>query len=65
MYTRPEFLDGSNVNLTVPSEIAVVTDLHPGVTYNFTVVAFNEIGGSRESAVAMVTTEVEGRANYK
>ena len=60
MYTRPEFLDGSDVSLTVPSEMAVVTGLHPGVTYNFTIVAFNEIGNSRESAVTMVTTEEEG-----
>ena len=60
MYTRPEFLDGSDVELTVPSEVAVVTGLHPGVTYNFTVIAFNEIGDSSESAVTMVTTEEEG-----
>ena len=59
-YTRPEFLDGSDVILTVTSEMAVVTGLHPGVTYNFTVVAFNEIGDSRESAVTMVTTGEEG-----
>ena len=60
MYTRPEFLDGSDVELGVISEMAVVTDLHPGVTYNFTVIAFNEIGNSRESAVAMVATKEEG-----
>ena len=60
MYTRREFLDGSDVSLTVPSVMAVVTGLHPGVTYNFTIVAFNEIGDSRESAVTMVTTEEEG-----
>ena len=48
--TRPEFLNGSNVELSVASEMAVlVTGLHTGVTYNFTVVAFNDIGDSRES----------------
>ena len=65
MYTRPEFLNGSDVELTVPSEMAVVTGLHPGVTYNFTVVAFNEIGDSLESTVSMVTSQEEGRTSYK
>ena len=64
MYTRPEFLDGSDVELGVTSEMAVVTGLSPGVTYNFTVIAFNEIGDSRESAVAMVATEEEGALIY-
>ena len=59
-YTRPEFLNGSDVELNVTSVMAVVTGLHPGVTYNFTVFAFNEIGDSRESAVAMVATDDEG-----
>ena len=65
MYTRPEFLDGSDVELSVVIEMAVVTGLRPGVTYNFTVIAFNELGDSRESAVAMVTTEDEGTAIYE
>ena len=64
-YTSPEFLDGSDVELGVTSEMAVVTDLSPGVTYNFTVIAFNEIGDSRESAVAMVATEEEGTVLIK
>ena len=43
----------------------MVTGLSPGVTYNFTVIAFNEIGDSRESAVAMVATEGEGTVIYE
>ena len=65
MYTRPEFLSGSDVALSVLSEMAVVTGLHPGVTYNFTVIAFNELGDSQESAVAMVATEEEGTIIFK
>ena len=64
MYTRPEFLDGSDVELSVLSEMAVINGLHPGVTYNFTVITFNDIGDSRESAVAMVATEEEGTVIY-
>ena len=65
MYTRPEFLNGSDVELSVIGEMAVVNGLHPGVTYNFTVIAFNELGDSQESAVAMVTTKEEGTVIYK
>ena len=65
MYTRPEFLNGGDVELSVLSEMAVVTGLHPGVTYNFTVIAFNDIGDSRESTVAMVITEEGGTVIYK
>ena len=43
------------VNSTV--EMADITGLHPGVTYNFTVVAFNEIGDSTPSDTTSVSTE--------
>ena len=46
------------VNSTV--EMADITGLHPGVTYNFTVVAFNEIGDSTPSDMVSVTTLEEG-----
>ena len=46
------------VNSTV--EMADITELHPGVTYNFTVVAFNEIGDSTPSDTASVSTAAEG-----
>ena len=46
------------VNSTV--EMADITGLHPGVTYNFTVVAFNEIGDSSPSNIASIRTLEEG-----
>ena len=62
MYQQPAFLDPSSgvqvVNSTV--EMADITGLHPGVTYNFTVVAFNEIGDSTPSDIASVSTAEEG-----
>ena len=62
MYQQPAFLDASSgvqvVNSTV--EMADITGLHPGVTYNFTVVAFNEIGDSAPSDIVSVTTVEEG-----
>ena len=62
MYQQPGFLDASDgvqvVNSTV--EMADITGLHPGVTYNFTVVAFNEIGDSATSDIVSVTTIEEG-----
>ena len=62
MYQQPAFLDTSDgeqvVNSTV--EMADITGLHPGITYNFTVVAFNEIGDSAPSDIVSVTTIEEG-----
>ena len=60
MYQQPAFLgsDMQIVNSTV--EMADITALHPGVTYNFTVVAFNEIGNSTPSNTASIRTLEEG-----
>ena len=60
MYEQPTFLgsDMQVVNSTV--EMADITELHPGVTYNFTVVAFNEIGDSTPSNIASTRTLEEG-----
>ena len=46
------------VNSTV--EMADITGVHPGVTYNFTVVAFNEIGDSSPINTASIRTLEEG-----
>ncbi len=61
-YSHPPFIPGSGVEVEeeVAIEMAVITGLHPGVTYNFTVVAFNEIGDSDPSVLTMVTTLEEG-----
>ena len=71
MYTRPDFLilgsgSGSSEDngmevLSTPNETVVVTGLHPGVEYEFTVVAVNDIGDSRPSEPEVVTTLEEGR----
>ena len=38
----------------------IITGLHPGITYNFTVVTFNEIGESAPSDIVLVTILEEG-----
>ena len=62
MYTQPAFLDADRdlqvSNTTI--QTVVIAELLPGVTYNFTVVAFNEIGDSTPSNVASITTLEEG-----
>ena len=61
MYTQPAFLDANRdlvINTTI--EMVVIAGLHPGVTYNFTVVAFNEIGDSTPSNIASIITLEEG-----
>ena len=61
-YQQPFFLDANSgvqvVNVTV--KMADITGLHPGVTYNFTIVAFNGIGDSAPSDIASVATLEEG-----
>ena len=60
MYTQPGFLGSTNEVVTVTIEMATITELHPGVTYMFTVVAFNNIGDSDPSDETAVTTLEEG-----
>ena len=59
-YTEPDFLNGTAVMVVVEVEMVVVTGLHPGVSYAFTVTANNDIGSSRLSIPAIITTEEEG-----
>ena len=60
-YNQPEFAGGLMVVVNVSEETANVTDLFPGVTYNFTVIAFNEVGNSSASVVYPFTTLDEGK----
>ena len=60
MYQRPSFLGGTDEIVNASIEMEVITGLHPGVTYNFTVVAFNDIGDSDPSEVLPVPTLEEG-----
>ena len=61
IYQQPAFLGSGMqvVNSTV--EMADITGLHPGVTYNFTVVVFNKKNGdSSPSNTASIRTLEEG-----
>ena len=61
MYSQPDFEEGgANVVLNTSDTSLLVASLLPGITYNFTVVAFNEIGNSPPSDVASVRTLDEG-----
>ena len=56
-YKQPQFLGGGEVNLTFPPEsVAVITELHPGFKYAFTVEAFNDVGIGIPSTAAFVST---------
>ena len=59
-YNQPAFLGGGGVVVNSSEEMVSITGLRPGVLYGFTVIAFNEIGDSRPSEFAMVTTAEEG-----
>jgi protein tyrosine phosphatase len=49
-YNLPDFFGSNEVTLiTGTSEMLFIDDLHPGETYNFTVIAFNEEGNSSRS----------------
>ena len=57
---EPIFQNSTPVVLEANETVLDVTDLRPGITYNFTVVAFNEIGDSPPSDIAPVRTLDEG-----
>ena len=48
-YTQPAFLGGKNVFIVTDSKRVLISSLHPGESYNFTVVAVNDIGVSEIS----------------
>ena len=60
MYNQPNFAGGGMMVLNVSKETVNVTDLLPGVTYNFTVIAYNDIGNSTESETTPLRTLDEG-----
>ena len=60
-YMEPDFVGGDlarEVNTSV--EMATITDLSPGVDYEFTVTAYNQIGSSSPSDTLTVRTLDEG-----
>ena len=59
-YNQPEFDGGLMVVLNVSEAMVNITALFPGVIYNFTVIAFNEVGNSSPSVLTPFTTLDEG-----
>ena len=59
-FSDPPFLNGTQRTVNLSDEQAFIDNLHPGVTYNFIVTAFNEIGFGMESEALPVTTLDEG-----
>ena len=59
-YREPGFTGGAEIELQSSEPARLVQNLLPGITYNFTVFAFNEIGESQPSATAPVRTLDEG-----
>ena len=57
-YKKPPFLGGGEVDLMFPAEpeMAVITELHPGFNYTFTVKAVNKIGNGSLSITTFVST---------
>ena len=64
-FQQPPFRSmGAAVTLNTSTESVFIEDLHPGVTYNFTVTAFNGIGEGRSSDVTPIATLEEGKSNH-
>ena len=59
-FSDPLFLNGSHRIANSSDDQVFIDNLHPGVTYNFTVEAFNDIGFSAVSEPLSVTTKEEG-----
>ena len=64
LYKQPSFAGGEEVVQQVADKTVHVFELLPGVTYNLTVIAYNEIGNSTESESLTVKTLEEGKVPY-
>ena len=65
MYNHPAFINNAAQVLVNSAETRVdIVNLHPGVTYTFTVVAFNDIGDSVPSEGETATTLEEGSSLF-
>ena len=62
-FSDPLFLGGAQQEPTSVEEQLFIGNLHPGATYSFTVIAFNEIGLSSESEPLLVIMLEEGTEN--
>lgn len=61
-YMQPSFAGGEIVVDSVSNNLIDVFRLFPGITYNFTVIAYNEIGNSSESDSISIMTLEEGKS---
>lgn len=61
-YIQPSFAGGAIVVDSVSNNLINVFGLFPGVTYIFTVIAYNEIGNSTESDSISIMTPEEGKS---
>ena len=59
-YNQPVFARGERITLNVSEEVVNVTNLHPGVVYDFTVIAYNNIRNSIASETTPLSTLEEG-----
>ena len=64
LYSQPSYALQLMIVLAVNNTMANVTELYPGVTYNFTVIAFNDVGNSSQSAITPFMTLEEGRSHW-
>ncbi len=60
-YQHPSFLGGQEESVNSSAEMSFIGGLHPGVVYNFSVVAHNEFGVSEPSVVTGLATLDEGK----
>ena len=60
-YNQPVFLGSNTLTINSTEESVVITGLHPGVNYTFTVIAINSIGESVPSDEERATTLEEGK----
>ena len=59
MYSQQDI--GANVEYVMEQETLQIAPLLPGITYQFTIVAYNDIGDSAPSDILEITTLEEGR----
>ena len=59
-YEQPSFIGEETITFLTTDEVASLTELFPGVAYNFTVIAYNSIGNSTESDSIQQRTLDEG-----
>ena len=62
-YNQPVFAGREMVIVNTIGTMANITELYPAVVYNFTVMAFNEVGNSSSSTAIPFRTLEESKSN--